>query len=261
MQQDVFFDGFCLDLYTTSSVWLESTCRSVNVKKGDGGAACHSSSKGQRAWLKSRLPDPCLMWMCETYFYLCVCVSFPPLWFIFEHHCRSWGCVTSTTSQWTSLGNWALTVCARVCVCPYICRQVVMFVHKVEYRKVLSSDAHIYIVSSFSIWKLLSPHSDYSWLQIVRVLSGFSCSVRGVEHDVRWSVRGELTMTDSSCHQLPHREGTSISELRPTNTLVNSLKFTQCTQARRREVRCMQTTAPDRDFCAFANKIVYRILY
>lgn len=151
--------------------------------------------------------------------------------------------------------------CVCTCVCPYICRQVVMFVHKVEYRKVLSSEAHIYIVSSFSIWKLLSPHSDYSWLQIVRVLSGFSCSVRGVEHDVRWSVRGELTMTDSSCHQLPHREGTSISERRPTNTLVNSLKFTQCTQARRREVRCMQTTAPDRDFCAFANKIVYRILY
>lgn len=53
-------------------------------------------------------------------------------------------------------------VCMCVCVCPYICRQVVMFVHRVEYRKVLSSEAHIYTVSSFSIWKLLSPHSDYS---------------------------------------------------------------------------------------------------
>jgi len=45
------------------------SCRAVNEKKekdrkNDRGAACHSSSKGQRAWLKSarhRSPDPCLM--------------------------------------------------------------------------------------------------------------------------------------------------------------------------------------------------------
>lgn len=74
-------------------------------------------------------------WCKNIYIYVCVSLpplQLPPLWLIFQHHCRGWGYVTSTTGQWARLGNWALKLC--MCVYPCTFMQLAMHFHKKDVR-------------------------------------------------------------------------------------------------------------------------------
>lgn len=68
--------------YCPTSGWKQNGIPAGRRKEGqektgsERGAACHSSSKGQQAWLKSarhRSPDPCLMcvWGCVCHYHHC----------------------------------------------------------------------------------------------------------------------------------------------------------------------------------------------
>ncbi len=85
------------------------------------GAACHSSSKGQQAWLKSarhRSPDPCLICVC-----MCVCFTLTTvahLWASLQG-LRMCHINHRPVSKSGELGSLTVCVCLCVCVCVCVC--------------------------------------------------------------------------------------------------------------------------------------------